>query len=80
MLAGLRVVALAGVQLGLAEAPRPVRNKRRVRRAGRRILVDADQPMIWRGPMVTQALEQLLRDTQWKNLEGSKSVRWIFTL
>ena len=25
--------------------------------------------MIWRGPMVTQALEQLLRDTRWKDLD-----------
>lgn len=33
------------------------------------LLVDVDQPMVWRGPMVTQALEQLLRDTQWKELD-----------
>ncbi len=33
------------------------------------LLVDVDQPMVWRGPMVTQALEQLLRDTQWKALD-----------
>ncbi len=32
-------------------------------------LVDADQPMIWRGPMVTQALDQLLRQTKWDNLD-----------
>jgi ATP-binding protein involved in chromosome partitioning len=32
-------------------------------------LVDADNPMIWRGPMVTQALEQLLRQTNWGNLD-----------
>lgn len=32
-------------------------------------LVDEDSPMIWRGPMVTQALEQLLRDTNWGNLD-----------
>lgn len=32
-------------------------------------LIDDDTPMIWRGPMVTQALEQLLRDTQWKDLD-----------
>ena len=25
--------------------------------------------MVWRGPMVTQALEQLLRDTRWKDLD-----------
>lgn len=32
-------------------------------------LVDADQPMIWRGPMVTNALQQLLKDTNWNNLD-----------
>ena len=32
-------------------------------------LVDADQAMIWRGPMATQALEQLLRQTNWRDLD-----------
>jgi ATP-binding protein involved in chromosome partitioning len=32
-------------------------------------LIDMDQPMVWRGPMVTQALEQLLRDTNWRDLD-----------
>ena len=32
-------------------------------------LIDVDTPMVWRGPMVTQALEQLLRDTKWSNLD-----------
>ena len=32
-------------------------------------MIDEETPMIWRGPMVTQALEQLLRDTKWKNLD-----------
>jgi ATP-binding protein involved in chromosome partitioning len=32
-------------------------------------LVDEETPMIWRGPMVTQALEQLLRDTNWKDID-----------
>jgi ATP-binding protein involved in chromosome partitioning len=32
-------------------------------------LIDLDTPMVWRGPMVTQALEQLLRDTHWKDLD-----------
>ena len=32
-------------------------------------LIDEETPMIWRGPMVTQALEQLLRDTAWKDLD-----------
>ena len=33
-------------------------------------MVDEDTPMIWRGPMVTQALEQLLRTTSW-NFDGN---------
>jgi ATP-binding protein involved in chromosome partitioning len=32
-------------------------------------LIDTDTPMVWRGPMVTQALEQLLRDTDWHDLD-----------
>ena len=32
-------------------------------------LVDAEQPMVWRGPMVTQALTQLLSETQWGELD-----------
>ncbi|MGH8819909.1 MAG: iron-sulfur cluster carrier protein ApbC [Rhodoferax sp.] len=32
-------------------------------------LVNQDEAMIWRGPMVTQALEQLLRQTNWKDLD-----------
>jgi ATP-binding protein involved in chromosome partitioning len=32
-------------------------------------LVEEDTPMIWRGPMVTQALEQLLNDTNWKDVD-----------
>jgi ATP-binding protein involved in chromosome partitioning len=32
-------------------------------------LVDEETPMIWRGPMVTQALQQLLNDTNWRDLD-----------
>jgi len=32
-------------------------------------LIDEDQPMIWRGPMVTQALQQLLGETNWGDLD-----------
>lgn len=32
-------------------------------------LIEADQAMIWRGPMVTTALQQLLKDTNWDNLD-----------
>jgi ATP-binding protein involved in chromosome partitioning len=33
------------------------------------LMIDADQPMVWRGPMVTQALQQLLGQTNWKDLD-----------
>ena len=33
------------------------------------LLVDAEQPTIWRGPMVTQALQQLLAETAWPELD-----------
>ena len=32
-------------------------------------LIDEEQPMVWRGPMVTQALAQLLGDTNWGELD-----------
>jgi ATP-binding protein involved in chromosome partitioning len=32
-------------------------------------LIDEDQPMIWRGPMVTGALQQLLSNTDWDDLD-----------
>ena len=32
-------------------------------------LVDPDQPMVWRGPMVTSALSQLTHQTQWQDLD-----------
>ncbi|NNF40624.1 MAG: iron-sulfur cluster carrier protein ApbC [Woeseiaceae bacterium] len=32
-------------------------------------LVDPDQPMVWRGPMVTSALDQLTHQTQWQDLD-----------
>ena len=32
-------------------------------------LIEPDQAMVWRGPMVTQALEQLLRQTNWADLD-----------
>jgi ATP-binding protein involved in chromosome partitioning len=33
------------------------------------LMIDADQPMVWRGPMVTQALQQLLGQTNWKDVD-----------
>ena len=32
-------------------------------------LIDVETPMVWRGPMVTQALQQLLNDTRWKDVD-----------
>jgi ATP-binding protein involved in chromosome partitioning len=32
-------------------------------------LVDEEEPAIWRGPMVTQALAQLLNETKWRDLD-----------
>ena len=32
-------------------------------------LIEADQPMVWRGPMVTQALNQMLQHTGWTDLD-----------
>jgi ATP-binding protein involved in chromosome partitioning len=32
-------------------------------------LIDATQPMVWRGPMATQALAQLITETRWRDLD-----------
>src|SRR5688500_15169945 len=32
-------------------------------------LIDSETPMVWRGPMVTQALEQLMGETKWRDLD-----------
>jgi ATP-binding protein involved in chromosome partitioning len=32
-------------------------------------LIEIDTPMVWRGPMVTQALEQLLTETRWREID-----------
>jgi ATP-binding protein involved in chromosome partitioning len=32
-------------------------------------LIEMDSPMVWRGPMVTQALEQLVRQTRWRDVD-----------
>ena len=58
--------------LGLSGKPEALENKQLVPMKGHGIkmmsigfLVEEDTPMIWRGPMVTQALEQMLRGTKW---------------
>jgi ATP-binding protein involved in chromosome partitioning len=32
-------------------------------------MIDPDEPMVWRGPIVTQALSQLLEQTNWRDLD-----------
>lgn len=32
-------------------------------------LVDPDQPMIWRGPIVSKTLQQIIQDTNWRNVD-----------
>src|SRR5207237_5150409 len=32
-------------------------------------MIDTETPMVWRGPMVTQALEQLLNETKWRDVD-----------
>lgn len=32
-------------------------------------MIDPDEPMVWRGPIVTQALQQLLEQTNWRDLD-----------
>ena len=32
-------------------------------------LIDIETPMVWRGPMVTQALEQLVNETKWRDID-----------
>lgn len=62
--------------LGLTGRPETVENKRIVPMRAHGLeamsigfLIDEDTPMIWRGPMVTQALQQLLNDTLWQDLD-----------
>jgi ATP-binding protein involved in chromosome partitioning len=65
------------IMLGLAgQRPGVLESKRLVPLAAHGIramsigfLVDAEQPMVWRGPMVTSALNQLLGDTEWGELD-----------
>ncbi len=62
--------------LGLTGRPSTKDNKRIVPRVGHGVqcmsvgfLVDQETPMVWRGPMVTQALMQLIGDTDWDDLD-----------
>ena len=60
--------------LGISGKPEALENKQLLPMVSHDIkimsigfLVEEDTPMIWRGPMVTQALEQMLRGTAWAN-------------
>src|SRR5690606_26990313 len=63
--------------MGVAEGTRPATRDQRiipVQAHGLKLmsiglLIDAAQPAIWRGPMVTQALTQLLTGTEWGELD-----------
>lgn len=62
--------------LGVKEKPESLDGKqlKPIERYGLRTMsigyiVNEDTPMIWRGPMVSSALEQMLRDVQWGELD-----------
>lgn len=62
--------------LGVSGRPDSVDGKRIVPKLAHGIqcmsigfLIDEDTPMIWRGPMATQALQQLLNDTRWQGVD-----------
>jgi ATP-binding protein involved in chromosome partitioning len=64
------------IMLGLSGKPRTVNENMMEPLIGHGLqtnsigfLIDQDAPAIWRGPMVTQALMQLLGQTQWDNLD-----------
>ena len=62
--------------LGLSGYPESIDNKTMIPKVAYGLqtmsigyLIDADQPMIWRGPMATNTLQQLLRDTNWVDID-----------
>lgn len=62
--------------LGLSGFPESKDNKTMIPKAAYGLqtmsigyLIDPDQPMIWRGPMATNTLQQLLRDTNWVDVD-----------
>ncbi len=64
------------IMLGVSDKPKNLENKMMGPVVGHGIqansigfLIDEDAPAIWRGPMVVQALTQLLTQTQWDDLD-----------
>jgi ATP-binding protein involved in chromosome partitioning len=62
--------------LGLSGKPDTIDGQKIVPKSGHGVqamsigfLIEEDTPMIWRGPMVTQALQQLLNETRWDDLD-----------
>jgi ATP-binding protein involved in chromosome partitioning len=62
--------------LGLSGRPDSVDNKTMIPKMAYGLqtmsigyLIEADQPMIWRGPIATNTLQQLLRDTNWVDVD-----------
>ncbi|HET9047966.1 MAG TPA: iron-sulfur cluster carrier protein ApbC [Chiayiivirga sp.] len=64
------------LMLGISGKPEAIENKHIVPMQAHGIqamsigfLIGEDTPMIWRGPMVTQAMQQLLNETAWQDLD-----------
>jgi ATP-binding protein involved in chromosome partitioning len=64
------------LMLGISGKPEAIENKHIVPMQAHGIqamsigfLIGEDTPMIWRGPMVTQAMQQLLKETAWQDLD-----------
>jgi len=63
--------------LGLSDEPEPAEGMNKlkpmeafgVKAMSMGVLVDMDTPLVWRGPMVSSAVEQLLRDVVWGELD-----------
>ncbi|MFH0882563.1 MAG: Mrp/NBP35 family ATP-binding protein [bacterium] len=63
--------------LGLGDEPEAAEEARKLRpmtafgikAMSMGVLVDGDTPLVWRGPMVSSAVEQLMRDVVWGNLD-----------
>ena len=64
-----RMMGVSGKRDSLAGKTIEAKNGHGVQVMSIGLLIDEDTPMIWRGPMVTQALTQLLSDTNWRDLD-----------